>query len=85
MDVFNPVSTGIILVLVARRSACPRGWRQFVALDAVHDTLLQNMTYEALLADWQKIVCVLGTSVTLLVSVSNAMKKPPGGGFRSCG
>jgi len=27
-----------------------------VALDAVHDTLLQNMSYEALLADWQKIV-----------------------------
>ena len=44
-----------------------------MALDAVHDTLLQNMTYEALLADWQKIVCVLGTSVTLLVSVSNAI------------
>jgi len=29
---------------------------QFVALDAVHYTLLQNMTYEALLADRQKIV-----------------------------
>jgi len=29
---------------------------QFVALDPVHYTLLQNMTYEALLADRQKIV-----------------------------
>jgi len=29
---------------------------QFVALEAVHYTLLQNMTYEALLADRQKIV-----------------------------
>ena len=29
---------------------------QFVALDAVHYTLLQNMTYESLLADRQKIV-----------------------------
>lgn len=29
---------------------------QFIALDPVHYTLLQNMTYEALLADRQKIV-----------------------------
>jgi len=29
---------------------------QFTALDPVHYTLLQNMTYEALLADRQKIV-----------------------------
>ena len=29
---------------------------QFVDLDPVHYTLLQNLTYEALLADRQKIV-----------------------------